>query len=132
MSADAFATAAMVMGPKALGAIAKSENLGIYLLEREDDSFRSSQFGEILWANAEPVVESDQSSPVFILVVSFSVFAIAILAMAVGAIFSQKTIKGSCGGISATTGADGSTNCSVCQKPVSDCPEKIPTGSTSR
>ncbi|MEQ1902647.1 MAG: FAD:protein FMN transferase [Pirellulaceae bacterium] len=132
MSADAFATSAMVMGPKAIGELAKSENLGIYILEREGESCRSSQFGEIPFADAEPVSQQGEGSPVFILIVSFAVFAIAILAMAVGAIFSQRTIKGSCGGISATTGADGSSNCSVCQNPVSDCTEKNPAGSTSR
>jgi FAD:protein FMN transferase len=132
MSADAFATAAMVMGPKAIGELAKSDSLGIYILEREGDSFRSSQFGDIPFADAEPGSQPSKGSPVFILVISFAVFAIAILAMAVGAIFSQRTIKGSCGGISATTGADGSSNCSVCQNPVSDCAEKNPAGSTSR
>ncbi len=132
MSADAFATAAMVSGPQAMDELAKSENLGIYLLEREGGTFRSSKFGAFPLADADSVAQESDGSTMFILVVSFAVFAIAILAMAVGAIVSQKTIKGSCGGISATTGADGSFNCSVCQNPVSDCTDKNPAGTASR
>ena len=46
-----------------------------------------------------------------------------ILAMAVGAIFNNKPVKGSCGGLANVTNEDGETSCGICSKPVTDCVE---------
>lgn len=42
--------------------------------------------------------------------ISFGVFLIVILLMAIGVIFNKKTIKGSCGGLS-NVGVDKACNC---------------------
>ena len=59
------------------------------------------------------------------------VFGLAILAMAVGSIFSNKPIQGSCGGLSARSGQGGDTACSICEKPASECPDREMTEGTS-
>ncbi len=46
---------------------------------------------------------------------AFAGFAIVVAAMAIGAIVSGRTLKGSCGGLNAVAGAD---KCLVCAKPI--------------
>ncbi|MEO1041490.1 MAG: (Na+)-NQR maturation NqrM [Pseudomonadota bacterium] len=46
---------------------------------------------------------------------AFGLLALIMVGMAIGAIVSGKTIKGSCGGLNAVAGAD---HCVVCKKPV--------------
>lgn len=63
------------------------------------------------------------------LILTFGLLVIVMLGMAVGVIFSNKRIKGSCGGLNAIAGAD---HCIVCKKEIdpdsplrdrlSDCP----------
>lgn len=48
-------------------------------------------------------------------ILTFSLLAIVMLGMALGVIFAGKTIKGSCGGLNAISGAD---KCVVCSKDV--------------
>lgn len=48
-----------------------------------------------------------------IFLVTFLVFATVIIAMAVGVIFSNRTIKGSCGGLNAIDGLKGA--CDICE-----------------
>ena len=50
---------------------------------------------------------------------SLTAFSLVILAMAVGVIFSNKRIKGSCGGL----GAVMDDECDFCEN-KSDCPER--------
>jgi uncharacterized protein len=46
---------------------------------------------------------------------AFIVFLIVVLGMAIGVIFSGRTIKGSCGGLNAIEGAD---HCVVCKREI--------------
>ncbi|MBB93823.1 MAG: hypothetical protein CML68_04350 [Rhodobacteraceae bacterium] len=46
---------------------------------------------------------------------AFGLLALVMLGMAVGVIFSGRTIKGSCGGLNAISGAD---HCLVCKKEI--------------
>ncbi len=57
--------------------------------------------------------------------ITLSVFAVAILGMAIGVIIARRPIKGSCGGLSAMTDRFGEPMCDVCEgdpdKRPSDC-----------
>ncbi len=47
--------------------------------------------------------------------ITFTVFGLAILAMAVGVLLTGRRIQGSCGGLnSAVIGEDGERRCSIC------------------
>jgi thiamine biosynthesis lipoprotein len=64
---------------------------------------------------------AEQMMPV--LVLTAIGFAIVVIAMAVGVMFGRKAISGSCGGLNATTDADGTTRCSMCSTPSDGCQE---------
>ena len=49
------------------------------------------------------------------LLLTFALFGLVMLGMAVGVIFSGRRIKGSCGGLNAISGAD---HCLVCKKEI--------------
>ncbi len=55
-----------------------------------------------------------------IFLIAFLVFAVAVGAMAIGAILGGRRIKGSCGGLAAWKDPDGNSICEAC----ADCPEK--------
>ncbi|MGI9450529.1 MAG: (Na+)-NQR maturation NqrM [Geminicoccaceae bacterium] len=48
---------------------------------------------------------------------ALGVFLLAVAGMAIGVIFSNRRIKGSCGGLSAVPGAD---RCGVCGRDLAD------------
>lgn len=54
---------------------------------------------------------------------SFAVFFVVSIGMAVGVMFGRKPISGSCGGLGSSTAADGSRSCSLCQNPSEACAE---------
>jgi thiamine biosynthesis lipoprotein len=143
MTADALATASMAMGLQRASELLEKEGKEFHLIQRTGDF--SGQFNRIasvsfpfadeadrakmtprneLESIAEPKAGKRTKSiwPVFIAAVC--VFALMIAAMAVGAIFNNKPVKGSCGGLANVTNEDGETSCGVCSKPVTDCVER--------
>lgn len=61
--------------------------------------------------------------------VTLAVFLIALTGMAVGVIFSNRKIKGSCGGLAGMTDTAGNSICDSCTKPSPECagkPEEEP------
>jgi len=54
-------------------------------------------------------------------IAAFVAFVVAISAMAVGVILSNRTIKGSCGGLNGVTNESGDTMCSLCGTPSPEC-----------
>lgn len=55
------------------------------------------------------------------ILVAFVVFAVALTAMAVGVIFSNRRIKGSCGGLANMRDSQGKTMCEACEHPSPEC-----------
>ena len=49
------------------------------------------------------------------------VFGIFFICLAVGVIFSNKRLKGSCGGLANMTGEDGKSMCEICPNNESNC-----------
>lgn len=55
--------------------------------------------------------------------ISFAVFLIVAMGMAIGVMFGRRAISGSCGGLGNRKGADGKTACSLCENPAEACRE---------
>jgi len=140
MTADAMATAVMVMGHKkgaelckSLGypllTVRRSESKDSFehvteasadfpLFENEDDEKESES--KAITSNERPT-RSNSILPVFL--ATFLVFCLMVLGMAIGAIFNNKPVTGSCGGLANMTNEDGDAVCGICSKPTMDCPE---------
>lgn len=58
-----------------------------------------------------------------VVVATAGVFLLVAAGMAIGVMFGRRPISGSCGGLGASTGADGKTSCSLCQNPSEACKE---------
>ncbi|MDG2389590.1 MAG: (Na+)-NQR maturation NqrM [Planctomycetaceae bacterium] len=56
-----------------------------------------------------------------VFVVTTGIFLIAVGAMSVGVIISNRRIQGSCGGLANIKDSDGKTMCEVCIDPAPDC-----------
>ncbi len=64
--------------------------------------------------------------------VSFAVFALAVTAMSVGVILSNRCIQGSCGGLANLRDADGNPMCDGCTSRSEDCENEAATAQTDR
>ena len=131
MTADALATAIMVLGAKKGMKLCDSTRCDAHIVIRTGDaqdgltSYTTEDFPAFVdQQELRHSAKSEETSiwPAFI--AALAIFSLAVLGMAVGAIFNQKPISGSCGGIATTTGEDGESSCTLCHKPVADCPEK--------
>ncbi|MEL7496372.1 MAG: FAD:protein FMN transferase [Planctomycetota bacterium] len=135
MTADALATAAMVIGIEEARSLLEESDAEFYLVERNSafgktfSSIVSSRFpvvgktrDELNTYVAKPAGATNSILPVFLM--SAVVFGMVIVAMAVGAIFNNKPVKGSCGGLSSMTNEDGEATCTICSKPTTDCVER--------
>jgi hypothetical protein len=58
-----------------------------------------------------------------LVLISCGVFCGVILAMAVGVIFGNRQIKGSCGGLAGMKDEQGNSMCDIGSIPVDECPE---------
>ena len=53
--------------------------------------------------------------------IAVAVFAVAIAGMAIGAILSNRRLRGSCGGLANLRDSQGKTLCEACTDPSPDC-----------
>ena len=126
MTADALATAVMVVGADQGHQLADQNQFLLFTIDRQngfdgDLVVRSSDKFPLL----DKAPDAASIWPTF--VAALLIFSIAVVGMAVGAIFANKPVTGSCGGLSAMTGSgedDESAACGVCSKPVTDCVER--------
>lgn len=124
MTADAMATAIMVVGAEklqTLSALAGVEAMG---LERGGAGFRRTQtpgFARFLQPVAETAVRQSRpgGSVLSVLTGAALIVGLAILALALGAIFANRPLRGSCGGMSAAMGG----GCGSCGNAGAECPD---------
>lgn len=126
MTADAIATAVMVMGAEKGIEFCKRNSFGLNVYQRNstDEKIKSLKTDDFpIRSDGSSSGNSSERSILPAFVSTLVVFLLVIVGMAVGAIFNNRPITGSCGGIAAQKNEDGSSSCSMCQKPVTDCPE---------
>jgi len=145
MTADAIATAVMVMGHQKGAALC--QRLGYPLLtvrsgegdepfiaDVSEDFPLAKQPGEAEAEEPQPEEETVAAKPAGrkksngksilpVFAATFLVFCLVVLGMAIGAIFNNKPVTGSCGGLANMTNEDGETVCGICSKPTMDCEE---------
>ena len=124
LTADALATAIEVLGPERGLKLAERENLAIYFIMRNDHGFevRASESFPLVVSTALPTDSASEANPIAATVLAaVGIFALAIAGMAVGVIFSNRTIKGSCGGLANMPGQDGKSICELCTVPAEEC-----------
>ncbi len=115
MTADAMATALMVLGPDKGLALAKQQGLTV-LFQLVDANSEVTQLGT---GRFEPQQKSSEEWVVY--VAAGIVFLVAVGGMAIGVLISNRQIKGSCGGLASMPGSDGKSICELCTIPREDC-----------
>jgi FAD:protein FMN transferase len=126
MECDAWATALSVLPAEKSITLAKSQNLKVLLIEKKGTAQILSATDSYL---KHPKVEmslkqnKQTASPpnLIVLFLVIGIFGIAIIGMAVGVIFSNRCIKGSCGGLSQFQSEDGQSACELCSTPPEEC-----------
>lgn len=118
MTADALATAAMVMGFDDAKKLCEQFKAECYVIRRVGDGFMTASSSDFPFP-----IENKEVSSWWIPVITLAIFVGFILAMSVGVMFSNRRIQGSCGGLNAMEGDHGESACSVCSNPSSECRE---------
>ncbi|QDU56088.1 FAD:protein FMN transferase [Aeoliella mucimassa] len=129
MEADALATAIMTMGFDKGSAWATEQKVAAVLLEHTDAGYReqstpawkATEEQESNKANSE---EQANSTMLTYFLITLGVFGIAVIAMAVGVIFSNRCVKGTCGGLANMQDGNGKTACELCSNPSPTCSGK--------
>lgn len=124
MTADAFATAMMVMDQDKAIALAKAEGLSV-LFQKVDDSESVQTIGTGSFeSQSESDVNATKESRSMIwvpFVAAAALFLLAVGAMSLGTMIQNRQIKGSCGGLASMPGHDGTSACDMCSIPRDQC-----------
>jgi FAD:protein FMN transferase len=137
MTADAWATAMMVLGAEQGVAIAEANNLSVMFQSVADETITENSTGlfraavadaapvevaeESLENDETPVKEQPAAAPWFPFVAAAVIFLIAIAGMSIGTMLQNKSIKGSCGGLASMPGSEGKSICELCTIPKNEC-----------
>ena len=120
MTADALATAVSVLGHQKGEDLVKSMGGTLFSITRSNGQFLEQ------WSTNFPLTTHKEPEPApfwGLLLAGFVIFGVAIVAMSVGVIFSNRQIKGSCGGIAALNQGRLSPACDMCGQKTKECQE---------
>lgn len=120
MTADAVATAIMVAGSSNANRFADLFDVQVLALDRSSSGIKETT------SDSFPFEQTAEQGSAFwsFFVAALVVFAISLLGMAVGVLFSKKPIKGSCGGLGNLRSSVGLPPCE-CSDPPPECKELI-------
>jgi len=122
MTADAWATAVMVLGPERGMELAGQHNLPAMLIVRaKNDQFRQVANARVEALFRDPTATPAGTSRMTLFLVALTVFGLALLGMSVGVMISGRRIKGSCGGLNNAMDEGGRSICDVCTTPPEEC-----------
>lgn len=127
IDADALATAVMVLGPDEGYNFAVTHKVAALLIVRGHNGLAEKAtplFRELFSTQSGSYVKT--------LLVTFVVFAIAIVAMALGVILGKRRLKGTCGGLAGLRDEAGRPACDVCVQPSEMCRGIVNAGEQSR
>ncbi|MGD9856139.1 MAG: FAD:protein FMN transferase [Planctomycetaceae bacterium] len=126
MTADAWATALMVLGPEEGFRFAEANGIEALLLIREGDGFAARATSGFPSTRQLPGGEAQiphLDGSITTLILTIAVFAIAIAGMSVGVMLSNRRLRGSCGGLNGLKDEKGNPLCGACTQPARDCDE---------
>ncbi|MDP1563862.1 MAG: FAD:protein FMN transferase [Pirellulaceae bacterium] len=120
--ADAWATAAMVLGPDTMQSLAREYRLGLHLVTRDASGSLQAIRNE---RYPKPVAEAQVAGPNWVVMVGATVvaFGLALAGMSIGVMFKRKPIAGSCGGLANMPNQDNRSPCELCSNPSQECRE---------
>jgi thiamine biosynthesis lipoprotein len=122
MTADALATALLVLGPDDGYNLAQQQQLAVLMLTRRDGRIvekRTASFpGRVPTSTA---AISFKASTMRTFLIAAIVFLLAIAGMAIGVILSNRRLQGSCGGLSSMQNGDTKPMCELCSVPPEEC-----------
>lgn len=132
ITADALATALMVMGTERGLPFCQKNGLSVLFLDVAENpvsaekSVREKGTGSLVTAPSLSVVPAsdrlasgaDQWMP---FIAALVIFLLALLGMSVGVLFRNREIKGSCGGLATMPGQEGKSLCELCTVPKEKC-----------
>jgi thiamine biosynthesis lipoprotein len=128
LSADAWATALMVLGPEHGYELAQQRGLPVLLIERTETDLLERTTPEFEHAvSATETAESGigdhgVSQAMTLFFFTLAAFVLAVFAMAIGVIINNRRLTGSCGGLAGLKDASGRPLCEVCSNPSETCP----------
>ena len=123
-AADAYATAIKAMGYDAGQAWSESNQIKAMLLRRTEAGTGRTMTSGFPPPTTPDSVRGNKSmgSEFFqLFLVTAAVFGIAIIAMSIGTIISNRRLQGSCGGMAGLEDEHGKTVCDLCTRPSSEC-----------
>jgi len=126
MTADAWATALMVLGPEEGSQIAKAHGVKAMFLSRDGDGFtaRSTPGFPPAHALADGPKPIDRNRfPWGTFALAAVVFGLAVAGMSVGVIVANRRLRGSCGGLAGLKDEQGNPLCDACTQPAKECRE---------
>ncbi len=122
MTADAWATALMVLGPDDGLALARERGLRACFLVRNAEGFRSLVTAG--FPDLQPVAAAPPAgSPLTTFLLAAALFGLAVAGMAIGVILSNRRLQGTCGGLAGLQDGQGRSLCEACTNPSEECAE---------
>lgn len=125
MTADAVATSVMVLGADKGHALCAKMRLPLLTYERDHDNFTMRKSDDFPWS--DPAAQKPASANWLVFVAAPIIFGLVVAAMAIGVIFGNRRIAGSCGGIANLKDEHGNISCGLCSNPRENCrdPERL-------